>query len=351
MAAPRVLELLDQVRLVIHTQTTALTQKPLAPDSLDRSLLRGFLNSASQLLLTLTSHPCSQLATLAPRLASHLLTYPRSSSSSFPSERAFLQAHAQWRASLRVLTRPLTSGWARASWSAGADEDEAELQAEGQALEESVGSLIQLLIGQEERVLEESVDWKEALGAWGVWVRPNQRRDDLPSIIERITNVLPLATDPIKKGTSGVDGNDSDRSAADETVEIIQTSLLLGDTTLAVTTSNDFSLWLATHLTDILTHLNLLPLTSTRRGGRPQRTLRDHYILEYAGHLASDGELWTLACEYAGRVSSPEGKMTVAALLATVSLDKTPEVGVVAADGEEEEPEVDQEKVEDVLRM
>lgn len=310
-----------------------------------RSLLRGFLSSAAQLLLTLGSHPASQLAALAPRLAGHLAAYPRSSSEEFATERAFVQAHAQWRASLRLLTRPLTPGWARASWLT----DGEDVEGEAQAVEESVGALVELLAGGEARVLEESVDWKEALGAWGVWVRPGLKRDDLPSTVDHILAALPLAA-------ADDDDEEDEEDGAGE--EAVQTALLRGDCTTAATAANECSLWLATHLTDLLGHLGLIPRSPAvlvRRAhahGGPVlgRSLRDHYVLEYAGHLAADRALWQLASNYAGRVAGPEGRMTVGALLSAVSLDR--EVDGDAAEGDDdEEPRVDQEKVEEILKL
>ena len=38
---------------------------------------------------------------------------------------------------------------------------------------------MELMEGRAERVLEEAGDWREALGAWGILVDVNLRRDDL----------------------------------------------------------------------------------------------------------------------------------------------------------------------------
>lgn len=40
--------------------------------------------------------------------------------------------------------------------------------------------LMELMEGREKRVLEVSEDWREALGAWGVWVNAGGRREGLP---------------------------------------------------------------------------------------------------------------------------------------------------------------------------
>jgi nuclear pore complex protein Nup85 len=41
-------------------------------------------------------------------------------------------------------------------------------------------ALFELMEGKESRVLEVTEDWREALGAWGLWVNPGGRREDLP---------------------------------------------------------------------------------------------------------------------------------------------------------------------------
>lgn len=40
--------------------------------------------------------------------------------------------------------------------------------------------MVELMEGKAERVLEESSDWREALGAWGIMVDVGLKRDDLP---------------------------------------------------------------------------------------------------------------------------------------------------------------------------
>jgi nuclear pore complex protein Nup85 len=39
--------------------------------------------------------------------------------------------------------------------------------------------VVELMEGSSERVLEESSDWREALGAWGILVDVGMKRDDL----------------------------------------------------------------------------------------------------------------------------------------------------------------------------
>ncbi len=46
--------------------------------------------------------------------------------------------------------------------------------------------------GKAERVLEEAADWREAVGAWGVLVDLGMRRDDLPGVVKRIVDKIPV---------------------------------------------------------------------------------------------------------------------------------------------------------------
>lgn len=49
-----------------------------------------------------------------------------------------------------------------------------------------------MMEGKPERILEEAADWREALGAWGVLVDVGMRRDDLPTVMKRIVDKIPV---------------------------------------------------------------------------------------------------------------------------------------------------------------
>ncbi|CED84877.1 Nuclear pore complex component (sc Nup85) [Phaffia rhodozyma] len=273
-----------------------------------RSLLRGFLPSTSQLISTLSTHPSPVLSSISSKIATHLADYPRSSSSSYPTERAFLQAHSSWRAQFRTLCVPLTKrGWALEGAWGSSDESS--------GLEDVVQAVLELMQGKEDRVLEECVDWKEAVGAWGVWVRPSLKRDDLPETIRTISSGV-LSLDP---------------AAQDETVMY---ALLQGDITQTITSTNTLSVWLATHLTDLMDKLGLV---ETVVGA--ERGLRDHFVLEYALHLASEEGLWRMTCDYL-KTCGEEGRRRVAGLLERISLEKD----------EQDGGGIDESKVEEVFR-
>jgi nuclear pore complex protein Nup85 len=291
-----------------------------------RSLLRGYLPSATQLILTLASHPSPPLSRLAPRISSLLESYPRSSSASYSTERAFLTAHATWRSQFRTVARTLGgSGWSReGEWE--------EFDGEGVALEDRVKEMLDILEGNEAQILAESADWREAVGAWGLWVRPGLKRDDLPETIQHIVAQLPEETRP-------------DESTAEDSVQL---ALLQGKITHAITLAYPFSIWLVTHLTDLLDKLSLLepPLPEH------PRSMRDHFVLEYADHLESDPGLWRLACDYLG-TAGDEGKHRIAAIVERVELDKErdEESEEEAESGDAAEPELDLEKVDEVFQM
>lgn len=283
----------------------------------DSSLLRGFLASAAQLILTLSSHPSPTLARLAPRLSSLLEAYPRSSSASYTTERSFLNAHSAWRSQLRTLIRPIASpGWAReGSWTEDGDEEDAD------DLEARVKEVVEVLEGKDQRILEESADWSEALGAWGIWVRPSLKRDDLPETTTHILSAIPSPPEGYLPE------------------ELILQALCTSDLTKAITLSNTSisSPWLVTHLTDLLEKVGVLEDKLEER----TRSLRDHFVLEYAEHLGSDKGLWRMACAYLGTCGE-EGKRRVGVLLERVALE---------VEGAEKADEVDEEKVDEVFKM
>lgn len=181
---------------------------------------------------------------------------------------------------------------------------------------------MEVLEGKEQRVLEESADWEEALGAWGIWVRPSLKRDDLPETTSHILSSLP----PPPEGYLPE--------------ELILQALCSSDLTKAITLCNTSvsSIWLATHLTDLLDKVGVLEEKLEER----ERTLRDHFSLEYAEHLGSDKGLWRIACAYLGTCGE-EGRRRIAVLLERVGLEME--------GGGEKKDEVDEEKVDEVFKM
>jgi nuclear pore complex protein Nup85 len=280
--------------------------------SLTRSLLRGFLVSASQLILSLSSHPSPILSKHAPRLSSLVESCPRSSSPIYTTDRAFLTAHASWQSQLANVLRPLSIP----DW--GSEGDWETEEGEGARLEEDLQSMIEVLEGEEKRIIKESVDWKEALGAWGLWIRPSLTRDDIPDTIAQILTDLP-----------------SDPNLQEEQIEL---SLLQGEITQTITLCNNFNLWLVTHLTDLLEKLALVEAPLPEH----PRSLRTHFLLEYAEHLGTDPGLWMMVCDYLSGCGK-EGLRRIAVVLERIALE------AVGEDGKEEEG-IDEEKMAEVFK-
>lgn len=51
-------------------------------------------------------------------------------------------------------------------------------------------TVIELMEGKKDKVLEESADWREAVGAWGILVDVGLRRDDLSSVSQSPNSVV-----------------------------------------------------------------------------------------------------------------------------------------------------------------
>lgn len=81
----------------------------------------------------------------------------------------FLQAHKQWLAKFRSELATQLGGKGEGKWFEG----------EWASWEGGFRCVVELMEGRTERVLEEAGDWREALGAWGILVDVDMRRDHL----------------------------------------------------------------------------------------------------------------------------------------------------------------------------
>lgn len=259
---------------------------------LTRCLIRGHLSSASALLsLLVNQHPSPYLQSLASDLVGLIETYPRSTA--FRTENAFASAMRTWKSTHLVPTsRRIEAGFDGGQGSndpvLGGPDNEDELL----TYEQSFRSLLAVLSGSEDDVLEVSSDWREALSAFGLWVAPTSlRRADLPAIVSRITS----SQHPV------------DQSLSDE---VAQSRLLKGDVSGVIKSLVEGGHgWLATHLADLLSHLHLQafdlpPPRATQTDGNPaaddeeELGLRDHLLIDYADRLTVDPGLWRVSCEY-----------------------------------------------------
>lgn len=133
-------------------------------------MTRAHLLSVTALLTLVKAHPAPVLQSLATLTITLIESFPRSTA--FASESRFLSTLSSWRARAKVAQREAEELFAQAEEELG--DDEAEEWTTG------FRGLLEILNGEQGRVLEATDDWREALGAWGVWVNPGGRREDLP---------------------------------------------------------------------------------------------------------------------------------------------------------------------------
>lgn len=82
----------------------------------------------------------------------------------------FLQAHKQWLSKFKSELAAQLGGKGEGKWFEG----------EWISWEGDFRCVVELMEGKMGRILEEAGDWREALGAWGILVDVDMRRDHLP---------------------------------------------------------------------------------------------------------------------------------------------------------------------------
>jgi len=147
------------------------------PLLLSRCILRGQFGIAATLLTKFEDHH-PIVRQLAAETAELIAAIPRSPS--FTDARKFLLERHEWTERVKVLQSALQSEL---------DEFEADRAREGdesdggdERLDLEVGFMILLgtLAGDDQRILDASESWQEALAAWGLLVQPSMTRDDAP---------------------------------------------------------------------------------------------------------------------------------------------------------------------------
>ena len=142
---------------------------------LSQCILRGFHMPASSFLRTLVDHPHRPISDLASLLSSHLSRFPRSTNvATYQLDHQFLSAHRQWLSAFRAELTASLKGRPKGKWL-----DEGSDSGKWTTWEKEFRTVVELLEGKPERVWEEAGDWREAMGAWGILVNVNLRRDDL----------------------------------------------------------------------------------------------------------------------------------------------------------------------------
>jgi nuclear pore complex protein Nup85 len=140
------------------------------------------------LLSTLKAHPQSAVRAFSQILVNAANTLPRSNNTAaYPTELAFVSAHAEWRAGTKAQVTAFTRGRERTGgWLEFEREEEDEMMDDEELAEQEKSfetffmTVVDLLLGEEERVLLESEHWIGAMAVWGVLVDPAMKRDDLP---------------------------------------------------------------------------------------------------------------------------------------------------------------------------
>jgi nuclear pore complex protein Nup85 len=159
----------------------------------DRTILRGFRQMTVILLATLKAHPQPSVVAFAQILVNAANTLPRSNNTTtYPTELAFVAAHARWRDGFKAQVTAFTRGRERSGgWLEFENEDDVEddsmeqlsaedLTEQAQNFENFFMGITNLLLGDADKVLLESQDWIAAMAIWGVLVEPTLKRDDLP---------------------------------------------------------------------------------------------------------------------------------------------------------------------------
>ncbi|WVN86702.1 uncharacterized protein L203_101874 [Cryptococcus depauperatus CBS 7841] len=251
-----------------------------------QSILRGFHLPAASFLRSISSHPYQPISKLAILLAQHLTLFPRSIESRWRVDLDFLQAHKRWLVKFRSEFQTWLSGKPRGKW----------FDDEYKRWEDDFRGIVELMEGKTERVLQEAGDWREALGAWGILVDVNLRRDHLPEIVGMILEKVPI-----------------DKELTDH---IIQASLCSADIVKALMGTYILNPWLSAHLSDILDKLSLIPDDEEHF----ETSLRDYFLLEYAQMLQDSLQgkaFWRVVCDYLNG-SGEEGRERLAEWLKRV---------------------------------
>lgn len=161
-------------------QTSPSYDHPEFWDYLFRCVLRGFYTTAATVLQSYHAPGVSPtLQNIASETSQILKSLPRSTG--YTTEPAFFSAHRHWHTSVRVflsgLQRKMNAVQSELTSSGHEHAEEERLELEAQ-----FRCLLELLCGVQDRILEFSENWVEALCAWGTLVQPAMKRDDLPYV-------------------------------------------------------------------------------------------------------------------------------------------------------------------------
>ncbi|KIO24693.1 hypothetical protein M407DRAFT_25939 [Tulasnella calospora MUT 4182] len=270
-------------------------------DYLTRATVRGLWKGASHFFSILSSHPSPILRRIAPQLVKTLESHPRSTS--YGTEQEFFSAHSRWSDSVRLLRRELqllnkTEG--QGDWREG--------------LEDLVG----ILEGKQDVIMdicsegEGAAGWREAVAVWGIWVRPDFKRQDLPDTLALINDTLPI------------DGSYADEAA--------QAALVSQQLKRFLHNSARQNPWLGAHIADLMENMDMTvydtPIADDDEDFQDDTnipadalTLRDVLIMDYAEQiLHADPGSWQIEFDYLA-ACGPVGKARLGAVLSRLAVD------------------------------
>lgn len=135
-----------------------------------QALLRGFFSTASVALSALKAHPHQALGDITVQIAGLIESCPRSTA--FAHEHDFSIAFREHRIRVVDLQAKLLINL----------ENTPSEEGEVADLMGQLASVLDIFLGKPQAILAAAEDWREALVAWSLFVRPTARRDDLPLV-------------------------------------------------------------------------------------------------------------------------------------------------------------------------
>ncbi|KAG2011366.1 hypothetical protein CC2G_011493 [Coprinopsis cinerea AmutBmut pab1-1] len=243
--------------------------KPWADETfwpyLTRAVLRGLTKASSFFLDILSNHPSEELVPIAEILIPIIQSQPRLQN--FNTERDFATAHRRWKDKVKALRVDLDR--------VPEDKRFDEFENWWDRLSDIVG----VLEGRSDtlkRVCDDlGADWKEVCVAWGIFVDPRLRRQDLPDVAADVLADLP-----------------PDPTSLEDNIHAALFGARVGE---ALEHAFDLDPWLSAHMSDLMEPLSLLDNTLEEDSDLSQR---DFYILSYAEYLQSDPALWRITIDY-----------------------------------------------------
>ncbi|KAH8832803.1 Nup85 nucleoporin-domain-containing protein [Flagelloscypha sp. PMI_526] len=227
---------------------------------LTRTILRG-LSKASQFFLnTLSQHPVVDLQELSSKVSVLVRDQPRLST--FSSEREFNVSFRKWRDRVMAV---------RIEMDKVPDEDRVD---DMDNWWDRLSDIVGILEGRDDvlkRVCEElGADWKEVCAAWGIFVDPGLRRQELGTL----WNIYLQMPEDIE--------------------DAIHAAMFTHDLEAMLERAAQLDPWLSAHMVQFLDPL-YEGFDIPKDDGL---SYRQHYILDYAGYLQSDNSLWSETTEY-----------------------------------------------------